>query len=274
MSELDGRRTVALTGAAGTIGTVLRKGLADRFQIRALTHRPASFASNVVDLGDLDGLTTAFEGSDVVVHLAAAATVDAEWPAVLSSNIVGTRNVYEAALRAGVAKVVFGSSNHVVGEYEVVDAPAIYGRSPGDHMTEELAVRADSLYGVSKAFGEVLGRFYVDHHGLSVICLRIGTVRVDDDPASDAISTTASWMNLSEEARFDRLRSTWLSHRDCADLVTAAIETRVRWAIAYGVSDNPHRFWSLRVARDVLGFTPADGASKEGQRPDSQESSA
>lgn len=251
---------IAVTGAAGTIGGIVRERLAERYRLRLLTHRPAAFPSVVVDLEDLESLASAFDGVDAVVHLAGAATQDADWSAVLTANIVGTRNVYEAAVRAGVARVIFASSNHVVGEYEVSAAPEIYGEAPDDAITEETPVQADSLYGVSKAFGEVLGRFYVDHHGLSVICLRIGTVRPDDDPRSADIARTAAWLGLSPEGRYRRMQATWLSHRDCAELISAAIETDARWTVAYGVSDNPRRFWSLRAAREVLGFEPLDRA--------------
>jgi nucleoside-diphosphate-sugar epimerase len=259
-SPVDEPSIVAVTGAGGTIGAVVRERLAERYSLRLLTRRPVPFASIEVDLGDLAGLARAFEGVDVVIHLAAASTVDSSWSDVLASNIVGTRNVFEAAVLAGVRRVVFASSNHVVGEYEVLEAPGIYDGPPRDLLTDETPIRADSPYGASKAFGEVLGRYYVDHHGLSVICLRMGTVRADDDPTSAGIATTASWMDLSTEDRFARMRATWLSHRDLAGLIAAAIETPERWAVAYGVSANPHRFWSLTSARDLLGFEPADSA--------------
>jgi nucleoside-diphosphate-sugar epimerase len=251
---------VAVTGAQGLIGSVVRERLADRYELRLLTRREASFPSWVVELEDVDGLARAFAGADTIVHLAAASTVDAAWPDVLRANIVGTRNVLEAAVQAGVPRVVLASSNHAVGEYEVRKAPEIYRQPAGDVLTEEVSPRADSLYGVSKVFGEVIGRYYADHHGRAVVCLRIGTVRPDDDPTSDAVATTASWMDLSVEDRYDRISATWLSHRDCAELIAAAIETDSTWAVVYGVSDNPHRFWSLRAAREVLGFEPIDRA--------------
>lgn len=254
------KRSVAITGAAGLIGGVLRRGLADRYELRCLTHRPAPFPSNIVDLADLPGLTAAIERTDVVVHLAGAATPDAPWESVLEANIVGTRNVLEACAASGVPKVVLASSNHVVGGYEVAEAPAIYHRRRDPLLDERADIRADSLYGVSKAWGEILARFYHDFRGLSAICLRIGTVLRDDDPATPAIAVTASWLQLTTQEKYERLQATWLSHRDCTELVIAAIEADVGWAIAYGVSDNPGRFWSLDSARDLLGFTPRDGA--------------
>jgi NAD+ dependent glucose-6-phosphate dehydrogenase len=148
----------------------------------------------------------------------------------------------------------------VVGAYEVDGAPGIYRLPDRGTIDEDAAIRPDSLYGVSKAFGEILGRYYAEYRGLAVVCVRIGTVRPDDDPASAGIASSAAWLDLTRDERYERMRATWLSHRDCADLLAAAIETDVRWAVVYGVSDNPRRFWSLEGARRLLGFEPSDRA--------------
>ena len=122
-------------------------------------------------------------------------------------------------------------------------------------------VRPDSDYGASKAFGEALGRMYADRFGMRVVCLRIGSVLPDDDPAGPWPLAGAGWMPwLTDADRRARIRATWLSHRDCAELVRCALEADVRFVIAYGVSDNTRRFWSLDVARDILGFAPVDRA--------------
>jgi LDH2 family malate/lactate/ureidoglycolate dehydrogenase len=252
---------VVVTGAAGTIGRVIRERLADRYPLRLLTHRPADFPSLVVPLEDLAALTEAFAGARAVVHLAAAAQVEDAWDDVLAANIVGVRNVYEAAATAGVPRVVLASSNHVVGGYEVELAPSIYDPTSGLTIADDAQLRPDSLYGVSKAFGEALGRYYVDQRGLSVVCLRIGTVRADDDPAPADVTGMADWLDLTDGQRAERLQATWLSQRDCAELIAAAIDTDERWAVAFGVSDNSRRFWSLEAARDLLGFKPQDGAT-------------
>ena len=162
---------------------MVRTHLDERYDIRALTRGPAPFPSTVVDLGDLEALTAALEGMDAVVHLAAASRVDSAWPDVLASNVIGTYHLFEAARQAGVPRVVFASSNHVVGTYEVEGAPDIYGRGADAALDAAAPPRPDSLYGVSKGFGELLGRYYSEHHGLRVICLRLGTVLPGDDPA-------------------------------------------------------------------------------------------
>jgi NAD+ dependent glucose-6-phosphate dehydrogenase len=193
--------------------------------------------------------------------LAGASQVESPWNAVLAANIVGVRNVLEAATLTGVQKVVLASSNHVVGAYERDDAPAIYRRGTPS-LDEHTEIRADSEYGVSKAFGEILGRYYADYRGLSVICIRIGTVRADDDPAPADIDRTAEWLDLTPTEKRERFSSTWLSHHDCAQLLAAAIDTPLRWAVVYGVSNNPTRIWSLDGARDLLGFQPSDRSDR------------
>jgi hypothetical protein len=101
----------------------------------------------------------------------------------------------------------------------------------------------------------------VDYHGLRVICLRIGSVLADDDPRSERVAVGPGWMSLDRRSALARLRATWLSQRDCAQLVRRCLEaTDVRWAIAYGISDNPRQFWDLRSARDTLAFSPIDRA--------------
>ena len=108
--------------------------------------------------------------------------LETPWEDVLHNNIVGTYNVFEAARQAGVSRVVFASSNHVIGMYELDGAPGLYETDDDrsyDHTAEQ---RPDSLYGVSKAYGEALGRMYMERYGLRVFCLRIGAVRAHDDP--------------------------------------------------------------------------------------------
>ncbi len=167
-----------VTGAEGLIGSVVRRELGGRYELIALTLTPQSFPSHVADIADLAAIEPAFVGIDAVVHLAASPAVETPWEEILPNNLIGTYNVFEAARRAGVPRVVFASSNHVVGMYEVDGAPEIYGvddRRVYDHTAE---IRPDSLYGVSKAYGEALGRLFVERHGMSVFCLRIGAVRL------------------------------------------------------------------------------------------------
>lgn len=245
------------------IGGVVRQHLADTYQLSYLTRRPADFASHVADITDLASIQPAFEHVDAVVHLAAVSSVDAPWDAVLSTNIVGTYNVFEAARLARVPRVVYASSNHTVGMYEVDGAPEIYGLADRRVYDADTPVRPDSLYGASKVFGESLARLYAERYGLSVICLRIGAVREHDDPTRFSAERPSSALpGLTANEMRQRLRAVWLSHRDCAQLIQRALDTDVAWAIVYGISNNPRRFWDLKEARELLGYRPSDSAPR------------
>jgi uronate dehydrogenase len=179
---------ILITGAAGTIGRVLREGLRGRYPVVRLTDRAPLGAADVgeeivenLDLADLDGLEAAMRDVDAVVHLGGT-PVEQPWEPVLNNNIVGLYNTYEAARRAGVRRIVFASSNHTVGFHP-----------RGRHIDETVPVRPDGLYGVSKVFAEALGRLYADKHGLEIVNLRIGSFQ----PRPKNI----------------RMLNTWLSHR-------------------------------------------------------------
>jgi len=124
---------------------------------------------------------------------------------VLRNNIIGTRNVYEAARQFGVTRVVFTSSNHVTGAYEGIP-PTLHTRPDPKPITVHDPVSPDSYYGTGKVFGEALARQYYELHGIESVCLRIGTVLPDDDPSKDP-----------------RHRKTWLSHRDLLQLVERSL---------------------------------------------------
>ena len=259
----DKTKTVLVTGAEGTIGKAVREYLGERYDLRALTRTRQEFPSHVADIADLDAIRPAFEGVAAVVHLAASPAVETPWAEILPNNLVGTYNVFEASRLAGVGTVVFASSNHAIGMYELEGAPSLYDLDDPRVYDERVEARPDSLYGVSKLYGEALGRMYHDLHRMRVVCLRIGSVRADDDPASPAMlaSVPAPLAHLSPEERRQRMRATWLSRRDCAELIARAIDAEdVDWAVVYGISDNPRQFWSLRSARELLGFEPRDRA--------------
>ena len=175
---------------------------------------PAGTGEEVVvaELADLSACEALCEGIDGVVHLGGQ-SIEADWETVLRANISGCYNLFEAARRKGVKRVVFASSNHAVGFYP-------RHRRIGTDVT----VRPDSRYGVSKAFGEALAALYADKHGLSVLCLRIGNVA--DAPA-------------------DRRRlSIWVSPEDLAQLVRIGLEhPDLRYEIFYGASLNERSWW-------------------------------
>jgi len=228
---------VLYTGAAGRMAAVVRDGLAGRYERAVLyQRRPATeplLANEEVvigDLTDLDALTAAAHDIDVIVHLGGWAD-ESDFGEILASNIVGTYNVYEAARRAAVRRVVFASSNHVIGFF-----PA------GSILDEDVPVRPDTYYGASKVYGEALGRLYHDKWGLEVVALRIGTMRPRPEDR--------------------RQLALWLSHRDCVELVARSVEADgIGYLISYGCSGNSDSWWDSSRSWAVLGYAPVDNAA-------------
>ena len=171
---------------------------------------------------------------------------------MLYNNIVTTYNVWEASKRAGVKRVVYASSNHAVGMYELEDhageiRTGDYGdRRPGKfpQIDNTVQIRPDGYYGIGKAFGEATGAYYHDNFGIEAACLRIGTVSRDDDPTANV-----------------RMKATWLSHRDMAQLIERSLSVEnLKFEIFYGVSGNKWRFWDIAHAQAFLGYQPQDDA--------------
>jgi len=247
---------IAITGASGTIGTPLCADLArDHELVRIDLHH----ADVIADVQDVGALERAFAGCETVIHLAGVVAVEASWEDVAGPNIAGTYAAFEAARRAGVKRVIFASSNHCVGMYEVQNAPAIYEPGFGLVVRTDSPYRPDSLYGVWKAFGEALGRYYSDNHGLHVTCVRIGSITKADDPRDESVRESSGWLNLTDEQKFKRYAATWMSQRDFARLVRAILARDVPYAVVYGVGDNATRFWDLEPGRAIFGFWPLDG---------------
>lgn len=246
---------IAVTGSEGTIGRRLCEDLATDHEIVRvdLSSSPAS------DVRDLGQMVEALRGCETVVHLAGAVAVDAHWESVYGTNIGGTYNVFEAARITGLRRVVFASSNHCVGMHEIERAPALYEPAAGFVIDTTSAYRPDSLYGVWKAFGEALGRFYSDKYGLQVACVRIGSITSADDPRHESVRESSGWLNLTEEEKFKRYAATWMSQRDFARLVRCILARDVPYAVVYGVGDNATRFWDLEAGRAAYGFWPQDG---------------
>jgi len=247
---------IAVTGSNGTIGTRLCAALARHDDVVRIDLADADVAADVRDLAAME---PAFAGCDAVVHLAGVVAVEADWESVSTTNIGGTYNVFEAARRCGVKRVVFASSNHCVGYDEVENAPAIYRPGFGRVVGVEDPYRPDGLYGVWKAFGEVLGRYYSDAYGMQVACIRIGSITAQDDPRDESVRASSGWLGLTDDEKFERYAATWMSQRDFARLVRLVLASEVPYAVVYGVGDNLTRFWDLEPGRAIFGFWPEDG---------------
>ena len=186
---------------------------------------------------------------EAVVHLAADPKVNASWNSVLELNIIGTYNVFEAARASGVKKVVFASSNHACG-FAILESNLVGPDAP---------IRPDSLYGVSKVFGEALGRYYSDKFGLSVICLRIGSCPGLEDP-THLFRELLSGKRVHPIYPPKKTISMWISNRDIAQLIHRSLETDLRFGIFYGVSNNTPRIFDLSETKEKLGYNPQDNA--------------
>ncbi|MGH7706996.1 MAG: NAD-dependent epimerase/dehydratase family protein [Vulcanimicrobiaceae bacterium] len=247
---------IAVTGASGTIGARLCADLAPDHELVRIDLQGGDI---VADVRDGAAVERAFAGCESVIHLAGVVAVDAPWEAVYETNIGGTYAVFEAARRAGCKRVIFASSNHAVGMHEIENTPDLYEPKFGLVVGTESPFRPDSLYGVWKAFGEVLGRYYSDNFGLQVVCVRIGSITPEDSPTHPNVANSSGWLDLTAEQKFKRYAATWMSQRDFARLVRAILARETAFAVVYGVGDNATRFWDLEPGRAIFGFWPEDG---------------
>lgn len=236
-------KLVLITGAAGRIGTALRPLLRSTYRLRLVDVRavsdpgPDEFVQ--ADTSDLAAMQAACHGVDAVLHLAGNPNTAATWDEVRTTNIDSTYCVFEAARRAHAGKVILASTNHVMGFYNLEGAWPIGVDAP---------IRPDSLYGVSKAFGEALARYYADTFEMSMICLRIG------------------WFT-PRDPTVPGLQPLWISARDLAQVVGLCIETPRRYAVYNATSNNSQRHWDLQVTRDELGYAPQDDVSSLNLHP-------
>jgi nucleoside-diphosphate-sugar epimerase len=249
-----------VTGLNGVVGQVLRPALEERYTISALSRSGVDglpddrvFKANVADI---DSLRPAFEGIDVVLNLAADGGMSSEegmnagWESMLQNNIIGAYNVLEVAKQAGVSRVILASSGATSNGYELeepykslvstedVDIPESW-----DMVDEFSEPKPVSLYGVTKLFGEDIGRYYALTTPLSVINLRISSCGPVD------------------EAGPGRGQANWSSHRDIQQLTVKCIEAPadLKFDIFWATSDNRKLFRDNSHAKKVLGYAPQDG---------------
>jgi len=180
------------------------------------------------DLADGAGVLALAEGCDGIIHFGGC-PIENPWPVIRAANIEGTFNVYEAARKHGIRRVVFSSSSHVTGYYR-----------PDQRLDAATAPRPDGLYGLSKVFGEDLSRVYWEKFGIETVCIRIGSA--------------------FPKPQSRRMLSTWLSPRDLVRLIECCFAApKVEWTMVYGVSANDKSWWDNSHAAH-LGWTPQDNA--------------
>jgi uronate dehydrogenase len=223
---------VLITGAGGGIGRSLRETLRGVYPVLRLSDRvalaPARDGEEVdqAELSDMAAVERIVAGVDGIVHLGGHSG-EADWPVILESNIVGAYNVFEAARRAGVRRIIMATSNHAVGFYPRAQT-----------IDHRVAPRPDSRYGLSKAFAEALASLYADKHGIGFLCTRIG--------------------NFGTEPIDKRRLAIWISPRDYTQLVRIGLEhPDIRYEIVYGVSGN-RRSWYDNSNAHRLGYRPQD----------------
>ena len=226
-----------LTGAAGGLGKVLRQSLRPYATILRVSDiaemAPAAGAYEevqVCDLADKAAVHQLVEGVDAILHFGGV-SVERSFEEILGANICGVFHIYEAARRHGVKRVIFASSNHVIGFYkqnEFIDANA--------------PRRPDSYYGLSKSYGEDMASFYFDRYGIETVSIRIGS--------------------SFPEPHNRRMMSTWLSYSDLTQLLERALYTpNVGHTVVYGMSDNHNLWWDNHLATH-LGYQPKDSSEQ------------
>lgn len=233
-SGRDRFQRLLLTGAAGGLGRVLRPRLKAFAQVLRLSDigdmAPSEAHEEVVrcDLADKAGVDRLVAGCDAIVHLGGI-SVERPFEEILEANIRGAFHVYEGARRHSVKRVVFASSNHVVGFH-----------SQADRLDLAAPRRPDGYYGLSKSFGEDLSRFYFDRYGIETACLRIGS--------------------SFPEPKDRRMLATWLSYDDLTELVRCCLfAPRLGHTVVYGASANRDAWWDNSAAAH-LGWQPKDSS--------------
>ncbi|MCK6471989.1 MAG: NAD(P)-dependent oxidoreductase [Planctomycetes bacterium] len=233
------KKKILITGPGGRVGKWTLKPLMERFDVRVYDLRklPEDPDGVVGDLQDLNVLRQAMAGREAVLHLAATSDEAPFVEQLVPNNVVGVYNVFEAAVQAGVKRVVFAST-----------VQTMQAASTQEFVKVSDPVRPCTRYGATKVFGEALGRYYFEKHKLEVVAIRIGWFAGYDDPA----------------LKKDRVcRKCWLSPRDAVGLFSAAMEKpSVGFGVVIGTSVCDDPWFSRTEMKDVLGFEPQDDVVK------------
>ncbi len=263
-------KRILVIGMSGIIGGLVGRKLAERYEVRALNRSQVRevewFAG---DISDLEAIQPAFADVDTVINMAghmpegggSTATAAEDVEGYISTNVIGARNVYEAAKRAGVKRVVFASAgasvfNYVNEEPYLSLAEARWEDLPQDvsRLNHLAPYRPNGIYGASKAWGEVLGRYYSDQHGISVICVRVGHVPHPPQTERDLSAYQAS---------------IYCSHRDIVQFFERCVDApdNLHYEIFFASSNNRGLFRDIEHPRKLIGYVPQDGIKDWPLRP-------
>jgi len=244
--ESDHKHRVLVTGGGGRIGSYFAEHSSEKFEITLLDRSIEKmrekgldkFATLVEgDIGDIEFLKTSFADFDSILHLAGDPDPSATWDSIHETNIVGTYNAYVAAKAAGCRHLVYASSIHAISGYPAdVQVKTSEPVNPGD------------LYGVSKCFGEAMGRYMAEKEGLSVIAIRIGAFQP---------------IEKAEDPEAIPMLDAFVSERDLNQLLVRSLEAQnIKFAIFQGVSDNRFKRMDISDARELVGYSPQDSFTK------------
>ncbi len=247
------KQKVLITGAAGRIAQMVREALQDEYELSAIDLRPAEGFEDclVADMTDLEAIQHAFDGIDIVVDFANNPAGNLSWEDAYANNIHATFNSMRAAQEAGVKRYIYTSSNRATEEYQqdypysAICKGDYEGLDPATMplIDSRMPVRPNGPYGIGKAAAEAAGRYFSDKFGMSVICLRLGTMGREGAGPRD-----------------QRQFATLLTPRDLKHLYRCAVAASddVKFAIYYGVSNNKWRFWDISDAAEQIGYQPLD----------------
>ncbi len=246
-------KNILITGMSGLIGGLCGRHLAERNNVTALGRQTVEgVATTVANISDFDAIRPAFDGIDTVIHMAASRG-NQSFDAHLQANIVGVYNVFEAARQAGVRRVVAASSGAVIAGYEQDEpyASLARGAAPADGwpiITAASKPRPRNIYSATKLGGEALAAYFAEAYGMSIICIRVGKVEIDDVPASA------------------RAAAVWCIHRDIVQLVEKCIDgdDGIGFEVVYAVSDNPTGYRDWARAHELVGYSPEDSVANHG----------
>ena len=239
------RRRVLVTGAAGNIGSFFAAKTHQKYDLRLMARAQDEDCSAIqnygevvfCDLSDLEKLKQMCAGVDTVLHLAGDPSPNQTWDSALQNNVAGTYNLFVAAKSAACRRVIYASSIHAVSGYpKNIQVKTSEPVNPGD------------LYGVTKCFGEALGRYMAEQESLSVIALRIGGFQPEE---------TAQKPSLA-------LMDAWVSQRDLTQLIERCIDVKqLQWAVFHGLSNNVFNRLDISDARELVGYDPTDDFARE-----------